>query len=130
MGPLSTGSPWQLTLRIQSRTLWKPDRSRRRPGSHGVEQQRAVVPLRRRHDVGEQRQGALGQGTAGSHVTRDDLLVQAQLTGDAVERLRVQVQDGDRGGEGRRPEESPLRGETGGGERVNNQQEEVSTSWF
>jgi len=83
--------------------------------SHGVEEQRAVLPLRRCDDA---RQRALWQGAASPQVTRDDLLVQAQLAGDAVERLRVQIQDGDRTGESWRSEvsEPPLRGETGGEE--------------
>lgn len=67
-----------------------------------MEEQRAVVSLRSCEDASERRQRALWQGTASPQVTGDDLLVQAQLAGDAVERLRVQIQDGDRVRESRR----------------------------
>lgn len=53
--------------------------------SHGVEEQRAVLLLSHR---------ALWQGTTSPQITGDDFLVQAQLAGDAVKRLRVQIQDG------------------------------------
>ncbi|MED6261476.1 hypothetical protein ATANTOWER_005737 [Ataeniobius toweri] len=97
-----------------------PDRTSqtdRTSRSHGLEEQRSVLPLCSRDDVGEQRQGALGQGTARPQVTRDDLLVQTLLAGDAVQRLWIQIQDGDGGGEGLRSEvpEMLLRGEAGGG---------------
>lgn len=90
-----------------------------RPGwSHGVEEQRAVLPLWNRHDVWEQRQRAVWQGTTSPQVAGNDLLVQAELARDAVERLRVQIQDGDAVGKGRRSEVSgpPLCGETKGEE--------------
>lgn len=54
-----------------------------------MEKQRAVVSLCRREDGGVRRERALWQGTARLQVEGDDLLVQAQLAGDAVERLRV-----------------------------------------
>lgn len=75
--------------------------------SHGVEEQRAVLLLSYR---------ALWQGTASPQITGDDFLVQAQLAGDAVKRLRVQIQDGGWIGESRRSEvpELPLTGKTGG----------------
>lgn len=91
--------------------------------SHGVEEQRAVLSLCSREDAGQRRQRALWQGTAGPQVAGDDLLVQAQLARDAVERLRVQIQDGDRVRESRRsggeevPELPLTAGGGGGGER-------------
>lgn len=83
-----------------------------------MEEQRAVLSLCSGEDPGVRRQRALWQGTAGPQVAGDDLLVQAQLAGDAVEGLRVQIQDGDGVGERRRPggvevPEPPLSRETG-----------------
>lgn len=62
---------------------------------HRVKKQRAVLSLCSCEDGGERRQRALRQGTASPQVEGDNLLVQTQLAGDAVERLRVQIQDGD-----------------------------------
>lgn len=70
---------------------------------HGVKEQRAVVPLHRCEDGRQRREGASRQGAASPQVERHDPLVQAQLAGDAVQRLGVQIQDGDQGGESRRP---------------------------
>lgn len=85
--------------------------------SHRLEEQRSVLPLCGRDDAGEQRQRAPGQGTARPQVTGDNLLVQTQLAGDAVQRFGIQIQDGDGGGEGLRSEvpEMLLRREAGGG---------------
>ncbi len=63
--------------------------------SHRVEEQRAVLSICSREDAGQRWQRALWQGTTSPQVAGHDLLVQAQLAGDAVERLRVQIQDGD-----------------------------------
>lgn len=83
----------------------------------GVKEQRAVVPLHRREDGRQRREGAFGQGGTSPQVERHDPLVQAQLAGDAVQRLGVQIQDGDQGGESRRSErrEVPEAPGTGGG---------------
>lgn len=70
---------------------------------HGVKEQRAVVPLHRCEDGRQRREGASRQGAASPQVERHDPLVQAQLAGDAIQRLGVQIQDGDQGGESRRP---------------------------
>ena len=90
--------------------------------SHGVEEQRAVLPLCSSEDARVRGQSALWQGTATPQVAGDDILVQAQLAGDVVERLGVQIQDGDGVREGGRSggEEVPvlpLTGETGGKHR-------------
>lgn len=89
---------------------------------HGVKEQRAIVPLHRCEDGRQGREGAFRQGGASPQVERNDPLVQAQLAGDAVQRLGVQIQDGDQGGEsrwpGRREVPESLRaggGESGGG---------------
>lgn len=81
-----------------------------------MEEQCAVLPLCSCEDAGERRQRTPWQGPASSQVAGDDLLVQAQLAGDAVERLRVQIQDGDRVRESRRSggEEVPEPPLTGG----------------
>lgn len=85
--------------------------------SHGVEDEGAVLFLCSREDARVRRQRALGQGTTSPEVAGHNLLVEAQLAGDAVEGLGVQVQDGDRVGESRRSggPEPPPTGETGGG---------------
>lgn len=93
-----------------------------------MKEQRAVVPLHRREDGRRRRQGASGQRGASPQVERHDPLVQAQLAGDAVQRLGVQVQDGDQRGESRRSgrrevPESPWAG-GGGGERVREEEED------
>lgn len=85
--------------------------------SHWVEEQRAVLPLCSSEDARVRGQSALWQGTATPQVAGDDILVQAQLAGDVVERLGVQIQDGDGVREGGRSggEEVPvlpLTGET------------------
>lgn len=96
-----------------------------------MEEQRAVLSLCSCEDAGEWQQRALWQGTASPQVAGDDLLVQAQLAGDAVERLRVQIQDRDRVGESRRSgdkevPEPPLTGGRGEERRGVHEQEEES----
>lgn len=88
-------------------------------GLHRVKEQRAVVPLHRCKHGRQRREGASRQGGTSPQVERHDSLVQAQLAGDAVERLGVQIQDGDQGGESRRSgrwevSESPWAAEGGG----------------
>lgn len=64
-----------------------------------MKEQRAVVPLHRCKDGRQRREGASRQGGASPQVERHDPLVQAQLAGDAVKRLGIEIQDGDQGGE-------------------------------
>lgn len=86
---------------------------------HCVKEQRAVVPLHRCEDGRQRWEGASRQGGASPQVERHDPLVQAQLAGDAVKRLGVQIQDGDQGGESRRfrRREVPESPRAGGGEK-------------
>lgn len=103
--------------------------------SHWVEEQSAVLSLCSSEDIWEWRQRALRQGTTSPQVAGDNLLVQAQLGGDALKRLRIEIQDGHRVGESRRSggnevPKSPLTGETEGGERRRvTGQEEQSLFW-
>lgn len=107
-----SASIWRLSSR------WRQRRGVSSRPLHGVEKQRAVLSLCRREDGRVRRQRALWQGAAGLQVEGDDLLVQAQLAGDAVKRLWVQIQDGDQGRESRWSggEEVPEPPLTGGGQ--------------
>lgn len=109
-----SASSWRLS------SCWRHRRGVSSRRLHGVKKQRAVLSLCSCEDGWERLQRALWQGTASPQVEGDDLLVQAQLAGDAVERLRVQIQDGDQGRESRRSggeevPEPPLTGGGGGG---------------